>query len=259
MISPSAAANSMPSARLDQMAPGALRGSASSAARRRASALPKERRPRGVSTREAAHLDSFIRTLSQTAGNQIDMADGGADGVADRARNERTLRIVENERLTRMQGLLRDNGIIMSRKQLSLSQNGDLTMNLTPEAAGQLHRAGLINESQFGAIAGGGSARFSFADNNLLVSSSTGFQRSARSDTSTRFEAGKQAGPDTIEHFLGGGREGHVAMAHWLKGGFEMDRQGNWRLKPQVADTLQRDVQAIIAQTGWEKKHWTKR
>lgn len=72
-------------------------------------------------------------------------------------------------------------------------------------------------------------------------------------DTSTRFEAGKQAGPDTIEHFLGGGAEGKAAMANWLRGGFEMDRKGNWRLKPQVADTLQRDVQAIMAQTGWER------
>jgi conjugal transfer mating pair stabilization protein TraG len=42
-------------------------------------------------------------------------------------------------------------------------------------------------------------------------------------------------------------------MANWLKGGFEMDRHGNWRLKPQVADTLQRNVQAIMAQTGWQR------
>ncbi|MEN2790187.1 conjugal transfer protein TraG N-terminal domain-containing protein [Sphingomonas oligophenolica] len=207
----------------------------------------------GVSTREAARLDSFIRTLSQTAGNQVDMADGGAGGIADRARNERTSRIVDNERLTRMQGLLRANGITMTKKQLAMNQNGDLAMNVTPQVAGQLHRAGLINDSQYGAIAGGGSARFSFADNDLLVSSSTGFTRSARNDTSTRFEAGKQAGPDTIEHFLGGGREGHAAMENWLRGGFEMDRQGNWRLKPQVADTLQRDVQAIMTQTGWSR------
>jgi conjugal transfer mating pair stabilization protein TraG len=207
----------------------------------------------GVSTREAARLDSFIRTLSQTAGNQVDMADGGAAGIADRARNERTSRIVVSERLTRMQGLLRANGITMTKKQLAMSQNGDLAMNVTPQVAGQLHRAGLINDSQYGAIAGGGSARFSFAENDLLVSSSTGFQRSARSDTSTRFEAGKQAGPDTIEYFLGGGKEGQTAMSNWLKGGFEMDRKGEWRLKPQVADTLQRDVGAIIAQTGWQR------
>jgi conjugal transfer mating pair stabilization protein TraG len=70
---------------------------------------------------------------------------------------------------------------------------------------------------------------------------------------STRFEAGKQAGPDTIEHFLGSGPEGQAAMANWLRGGFEMDRRGDWRLKPQVADTLQRDVTAIIAQTGWNR------
>jgi len=152
-----------------------------------------------------------------------------------------------------MQGLLRSHGVSLSRKQLALDQNGDLAVNLTPQAATALHRSGLINDSQFGVIAQGGSARFSFAHNDLLVSSSTGFQRSARNDTSTRFEAGKQAGPDTIEHFLGGGKEGHAAMANWLQGGFEMDRKGNWRLKPQVADTLERDVQAIMAQTGWHR------
>ncbi|WP_404337799.1 conjugal transfer protein TraG N-terminal domain-containing protein [Sphingomonas sp. MMS12-HWE2-04] len=207
----------------------------------------------GTSTREAARLDSFIRTLSQTAGNQVDMAEGGAPGIADRARNERTTRIVDNERLSRMQGLLRANGITMSKRDLAMAQNGDLSLNVSPNIAQQLHRAGLINDSQLGAIAQGGQARFSFTNNDLLVSSSTGFQQSARNDTSTRFEAGKQAGPDTIEHFLGGGPEGQAAMTNWLRGGFEMDRHGNWRLKPQVADTLQRDVGAIIAQTGWER------
>src|SRR3546814_5132943 len=69
----------------------------------------------------------------------------------------------------------------------------------------------------------------------------------------TRFEAGKQAGPDTIEHFMGGGAEGQAMLSNWLRGGFEMDRKGEWRLKPQVADTLQRDVQAIMAQTGWQR------
>ncbi len=207
----------------------------------------------GVSTREAARLDSFIQALSRTAGNQVDTAEGGAAGVADRARNERLTRIVDNERLSRMQGLLRAEGVTMSKREIAMAQNGDLAMNVTPERAGQLLRAGLINESQFGALANGGSARFSFADNDLLVSSSAGFQQSARSDTSTRFEAGKQAGPDTIEHFMGGGEEGRTAMANWLRGGFEMDRKGEWRLKPQVADTLQRDVQAIMAQTGWQR------
>lgn len=207
----------------------------------------------GVSTREAARLDSFIQALSRTAGNQVDMAEGGAAGIADRAGNERMTRIIENERLSRMQGLLRGHGITMSKRELATAQNGDLAMNLTADQAGQLLRAGLINDSQFGALATGGHARFSFAENDLLVSSSAVFQRSARSDTSTRFEAGKQAGPDTIEHFLGGGEEGHAAMANWLRGGFEMDRKGDWRLKPQVADTLQRDVQAVIAQTGWQR------
>jgi len=207
----------------------------------------------GVPVREAAHLDTFIRTLGSTAGNQIDIADGGTDGIADRGRNARTTQIVDQERLTRMQGLLRAHGISMDRKQLALVQNGDLNMNVTPRAAAQMRRGGLINDSQFGAIAQGGRARFSFADNDLLVSSSTDFSQSARSDISTKFEAGKQAGPDTIEHFLGGGTEGHAAMARWLHGGFEMDRHGIWRLKPQVADTLERDVTAIMSQTGWQR------
>src|SRR3546814_5648698 len=94
-------------------------------------------------------------------------------------------------------------------------------------------RAGLINQDQLGAVANGGSSRFSFAHNDLLISSSTGFQRPARSDTSTRFEAGKQAGPDTIAHFLGRGTEGQAAIANWLKRGFEMDRSGNWRLSSE--------------------------
>src|SRR3546814_61133 len=207
----------------------------------------------GVSTREAARLDSFIQTLSRTAGNQVDMAEGGSAGVADRARNERLTRIVDNERLTRAQGLLRSHGIDLTKRQIAMDQNGDFSLNLTPETAAQMWRAGLINQDQLGAVANGGSARFSFAHNDLLISSSTGFQRSARSDTSTRFEAGKQAGPDTIEHFLGSGTEGQAAMANWLKGGFEMDRSGNWRLKPQVADTLERDVTAIMVQTGWQR------
>ena len=207
----------------------------------------------GVSTREAARLDSFIQALSRTAGNQVDMAAGGAADIADRARNERITSIVDKERLTRMQGLLRAQGITMSKRDLALAQNGDLGLNLTPAQAAQFHQAGLINDSQYGALSNGGHARFSFANNDLLVSSSASYQQSARNDTSTRFEAGKQAGPDTIEHFLGGGADGQRAMAGWLKGGFEMDREGNWRLKPQVADTLQRDVQAIMVQTGWSR------
>src|SRR3546814_10270945 len=83
----------------------------------------------------------------------------------------------------------------------AMDQNGDLRLNLTPETAAAMGKAGLINESQLGAIADGGHARFSFAHNDMLVSSGTDFSRSARSDTSTRFEAGKQAGPDTIENF----------------------------------------------------------
>ncbi|MBO9579579.1 MAG: conjugal transfer protein TraG N-terminal domain-containing protein [Sphingobium sp.] len=207
----------------------------------------------GVSTREAAHLDSFIQALGRTAGNQVDMAEGGAAGIADRARNERLTRIVENERLTRMQGLLRSHGVTMSKRALAMAQNGDLSMNMTAGQAEQLFVAGLINESQLGALADGGHARFSFADNDLLVSSTARFDQSSRSDTSTRFEAGKQAGPDTIEHFMGGGEQGQRMLENWLTGGFEMDRKGEWRLKPQVADTLQRDVQAIMTQTGWQR------
>jgi conjugal transfer mating pair stabilization protein TraG len=207
----------------------------------------------GVSTREAARLDSFIQALSRTTGNQVDMAEGGAAGIADRARNERMTRIVDNERLTRMQGLLRSEGINMTKRELAMAQNGDLNLNVSPDVARQLRAAGLINESQFGAIAEGGRARFSFSNNDLLVSSSTGFTRSARSDTSTKYEAGKQAGPDTVEHMLSSGPEGQKMMANWLRGGFEMDRNGEWRLNPQVADTLQRDVSAIMAQTGWQR------
>ena len=207
----------------------------------------------GVSVREAARLDSFIRALAGTAGNQVDMAEGGAEGIADRAHNERLTGIVDKERLTRTQALLRAHGVEMSKRQIAMSQNGDVSLNLTPELAAQMWRGGLINESQLGAIANGGHARFSFAHSDLLVSSSTGFSQSARNDTSTRFEAGKQAGPDTIEHFLGSGKEGQAAMASWLRGGFEMDRRGNWRLKPQVADTLERDVTAIMVQTGWQR------
>jgi conjugal transfer mating pair stabilization protein TraG len=152
-----------------------------------------------------------------------------------------------------MQSLLKNNGIEMTKRQIAMDQNGDFSLNLTPATAAQMWKAGLLNESQLGAVANGGHARFSLAHNDLLVSSSAGFEKSARNDISTRFEAGKQAGPDTIEHFMGGGAEGRAAMANWLRGGFEMDRKGNWRLKPQVADTLQRDVQAIMAQTGWER------
>ncbi|WP_188236316.1 conjugal transfer protein TraG N-terminal domain-containing protein [Sphingopyxis sp. LK2115] len=154
---------------------------------------------------------------------------------------------------TRMQGLLRSEGINMTKRELAMAQNGDLNLNVSPDVARQLRAAGLINDSQYGTIAEGGRARFSFADNDLLVSSSTGFTQSARSDTSTKYEAGKQAGPDTIENMLSSGPEGQAMMANWLRGGFEMDRNGEWRLNPQVADTLQRDVSAIMAQTGWQR------
>jgi conjugal transfer mating pair stabilization protein TraG len=207
----------------------------------------------GSSTREAARLDSFIQALNRTAGNQVDMAEGGAAGVADRSRNDRLTRIVQNERLSRMQAMLRAEGIAMPKKSLAMAENGDFGLNLTPAQARQFLQAGLITDSQFGALSKGGHARFSFADNDLLVSSTAAFQQSSRHDTSTRFEAGKQAGPDTIEHFMGGGEDGHAIMTNWLRGGFELDRKGEWRLKPQVADTLQRDLQAVMVQTGWQR------
>src|SRR5690606_38886797 len=95
----------------------------------------------GVSTREAARLDAFIQALSRTAGNQVDMAEGGAAGIADRARNERLTRIVDNERLTRMQGLLRSEGINMTKRELAMAQNGDLNLNVSPDVARQLRAA----------------------------------------------------------------------------------------------------------------------
>jgi conjugal transfer mating pair stabilization protein TraG len=125
----------------------------------------------GMSTRESARLDSFIRTLADASGNQLDMAEGGADGIADRARNARMTSIVERERLSRVQGLLRANGIEMSKRQIALDQNGDFRMNLTPATAAQMWQAGLLNENQLGAVANGGHVRFSLAHNDLLISS----------------------------------------------------------------------------------------
>src|SRR3546814_9868059 len=95
----------------------------------------------------------FRSALSRTAGNQVDMAEGGAAGVADRARNERLTSIVDRERLTRMKGLLAENGIHLSKRQIAMDQNGDLSLNPTPETAAAMWKAGLINESQLGAIA----------------------------------------------------------------------------------------------------------
>src|SRR3546814_7845348 len=118
----------------------------------------------------------------------------------------------------------------MSKRQIAMAQNGDISLNLTPETAAQMWRGGLINESQLGAIANGGRARFSFADNDVLVSISVGFQHSARNDPSARFEAGKQAGHDPIEHFLNGRHTCPALMQYWLHGGFEMDRPGARRV-----------------------------
>jgi conjugal transfer mating pair stabilization protein TraG len=76
--------------------------------------------------------------------------------------------------------LLHDHGIAMSKRQIAMDQNGDISLNLTPQLAAEMWRGGLINQSQLGAIANGGHARFSFAHNDLLVSSSTGFSQSGR-------------------------------------------------------------------------------
>lgn len=74
------------------------------------------------------------------------MEEGGANGIADRARNARLSSIVDRERLSRVQGLLRANGIELSKREIAMDQNGDFGLNLTPETASQLWRAGLINE-----------------------------------------------------------------------------------------------------------------
>jgi conjugal transfer mating pair stabilization protein TraG len=100
----------------------------------------------GTSVREAARLDSFIQTLSRTSGNQTEMAEGGAAGIADRASNERLGRIVENERLTRAQRLLADHGVRLSTKEIAMDQNGDLNLNLTAQTAAAMWKGGLINE-----------------------------------------------------------------------------------------------------------------
>ncbi len=182
------------------------------------------------------------------------MAEGGAAGVADRARNERLTRVVENERLSRMQGLLRAEGITMSKRELAMAQNGDLAMNVTPDQAGQLLRAGLINESQFGALTKGGSCTVQ------LCRKTTCWSRAAQGSSSrramTRARGSKRAsrpGPTRSSISWAAARRATRCSKNWLRGGFEMDRKGDWRLKPQVADTLQRDVQAIMVQTGWQR------
>src|SRR3546814_17233903 len=114
------------------------------------------------------------------------MAEGGAAGVADRARNERLTSIVDRERLTRMQGLLAETGIHLSKRQIAMDQNGDLSLNLTPETAAALWKAGLITESQLGAIADCGHARFSFSPT---------LERASRGDW----------GRELLENSVGGG------------------------------------------------------
>jgi conjugal transfer mating pair stabilization protein TraG len=250
MILPKGRAGSMLSARWGLQAPARRRASAKQAAGRQRRICARGRCCRRIGAREAARLDSFIQALAARRAIRPIWRKAALKALLI-ARNERLGRIVEQERLPACK-TAGEHGVNLSRRQIAMDQNGDLSLNLSPEGAAAMWKGG-INESQLGAIANGGRARFSFAHNDLLVSSSAGFSQSARSDTSTRFEAGKQAGPDTIEHFLGDGQQGQAMMEGWLKGGFEMDRKGQWRLKPQVADTLERDVQAIIAQTGWSR------
>src|SRR3546814_16528570 len=98
------------------------------------------------------------------------MAEGGAEGVADRARNERLTSIVDRERLTRMQRLLGDNGIQLTKRQIAMDQNGDLGLNLTHEPEAAMWRAGHINEMQMGATAKGREARLRVAHTELNLS-----------------------------------------------------------------------------------------
>ena len=207
----------------------------------------------GTSVRGAANLQSFVGAVQSVAGGQVEMADGGAGGVADRARNAATTGIVQNERLSRMQGLLKGFGVDLGRKDLAMTQNGDFSMNLNPAAAEKLADAGLISQEQYGAIAGGGSARFSFDQKDMLVSSSTGFDRSATSNTSSRIEAGKQAGSDSVAAMLTGGRAGQQRFANFVRGGIELGSNGQTHINPQLADTLVRDLQGTAATTGWDR------
>src|SRR3546814_4347921 len=102
------------------------------------------------------------------------MAEGGSAGVADRARNERLTRIVDNERLTRAPGLLRSHGIDLTKRQIAMVQNGDFSLNLPPENAAQMWRAGMINTHQLGAVANGGSARLRVAPHELPIPNNPG-------------------------------------------------------------------------------------
>src|SRR3546814_15156943 len=105
------------------------------------------------------------------------MAEGGSAGVADRARNERLTRIVDHERLTRAQGLLRRHGTDLTKRHIAMAQNGDFSLNLTPETAAQMCRDGLIKQATLGAVGKGGRNRLSFPTNDLRFPSRHGFTR----------------------------------------------------------------------------------
>jgi conjugal transfer mating pair stabilization protein TraG len=53
------------------------------------------------------------------------MAEGGAPTIPDRAGNERMTRIVDAERLTRVQGLLKQAAVSLTKRQIAMDQNGD--------------------------------------------------------------------------------------------------------------------------------------
>ena len=103
----------------------------------------------------------------------------------------------------------------------------------------------LLNESQFGAVASCGHAYFSLAHSDILVSSSR--IRGIRVERRQQEVRGRQTGwPGHNRAFHGRWcrrlcRHGEMAVRR-----VEMDRKGNWRLKPQVADTLQRDAHLAV-------------
>src|SRR3546814_16514612 len=92
------------------------------------------------------------------------MAEGGEAGVADRARNERLTSIVDRERLTGMQGLNAENGIQLSKSQIAMDQNGELSMKLKRESDADRGKAGSINERQLGETGDGGKVGCSVAE-----------------------------------------------------------------------------------------------
>ncbi|MCI1754346.1 MAG: hypothetical protein LKM31_00100 [Sphingobium sp.] len=156
---------------------------------------------------QAAHLDSFIRTLSQ--GPAIRSIWPKAVRRASPIAPQRAAdRIVDNERLTACRGCWREPW--RHHVEAADRHGAEWRSEPQPDPGDRLRRcgaAGLINESQFGAFANGRKCSLQLRRQRSARIQLGGFQQSARNDTSTRFEAGKQAGPDTIEHFLSGGED----------------------------------------------------